>query len=98
MSSNLFGPFFKIKNHISGDPGCNATHLRTTRPAVPSHLMEGMALFRDAKPIDFTIPNLVDFPAKSVPDLLLKKVINSSCRLNGPSVLFYIFKPFAANH
>jgi hypothetical protein len=59
--------------------------------------MEGMALFRDAKPIDFTIPNLVDFPAKRVPDLLLKKVVNPTCRLHRLSVLFYIIKPFTTD-
>ena len=90
-------PFFNIKNDISSDSGCDSTDLRATFPAMPSHLMEGLSFFRNAKPVDLTVPNLVDLPAKGMADLLLKEAVNPACRPDGLPVLFYIFEPFATD-
>lgn len=89
---------FDIKNDIGSDPGCNATNLRATFPAMASHIVKGLPLFRNKESINFAIPNLVDLPAKSMADFLLEESINPSSRLHCLLILFYILKLLPANH
>ena len=97
FSSMLLWSLLNIEDDFSGDLGCNSTHLRTPLPAMASHFMKGLTLFRNEKSINFSVPNLVDLPAKSMPNFLFKEIINPACWPHRPSVLFYIFKPLPAN-
>jgi hypothetical protein len=62
-----------------------------------SHFMKGLTFFRDAKPVDPAVPNLMDLPAKGVADLVFKASINPGRWLHGLSVLLYVFNPFTAD-
>jgi len=62
-----------------------------------SHFVKGLPFFRDAKPVDPAVPNLVDLPAKGMADLIFKARINPGRWHHGLSVLLYVFNPFTAD-
>ena len=96
VSSNCF--FFNVNDNVSGDPRRDPAHLRAPCSAMPSHLVKGFTFFWDKKLIYSSIPNLVDFPAKGMTDLLFEKSINPVSWFHGPPVLFYVFKPFPTDY
>jgi hypothetical protein len=62
-----------------------------------SHIVKGFPLFRDKKPIDLPIANLVDLPAQAMADFLSKGIIYPQGYAHRFSILFLVFQPLPAH-
>ena len=88
---------FEIENDFSGNPGCNATNLRASFPAMASHIVKGLALLRDKESIDPAITDFVNLRANGVSNLLSEKDIYLIGCLHRNLELFFIFQPLPAD-
>ena len=86
-----------VQDDFSRNLRSHPAYLRTSLPSMPAHFMERFSLFGNEKAIDFSVPNLVDLPAKGMADFLLKGLIYPLGFSHRFSILFRIFQPLPAH-
>jgi len=89
--------FLDIQDDLSCNFGSHPAYLRTSFPSVPTHIMKGFSLFGNEEAIDFSVPNLVDLPAKAMADFLSKGIIYPLGYAHRFSILFLVFQPLPAH-
>jgi hypothetical protein len=86
-----------IQDDFSHNLRSHPAYLRASLPSMPAHLMERLSLFGNEKPIDFSVPDLVDLPANGMADFLSKGIIYPLGFGHRFSILLRIFEPLPAH-